>query len=191
MSLYDNKHQSGFTLIELLVVVIIISLSAGLMLINITFSQPEDAIEKEAQRLHALLRFAHQQAVIRAEEYGLRFYDRGYDFMIFNEQEQRWHKADREKHFTSHELDEAMDLDLFIEGNDVVLDSSGLETASPKPEQADTAEEDTEQIKPQVFLLSSGELSPAFVLSIRIPGIDKHYELHAHANGEYEIQQAD
>ncbi|MDH5484896.1 MAG: type II secretion system minor pseudopilin GspH [Gammaproteobacteria bacterium] len=186
-----QRYQTGFTLIELLVVVVIISLSAGMMLINISFSDPEDAIEKEARRLHALLQFSHQQAIIRGEEYGLRFYQQAYAFMIFDEETQLWQNADSQKHFSFHELPEDMQLDLLIEGTNVVLNTEREKKRSPGSQQENNENTDTKKIKPQVFLLSSGELSPEFVLNLRIPGVDTHYELHAHGNGEYEIQHAD
>ena len=86
-----SNTANGFTLFELLVVIAIISVSfAVFMTINFSFGSAEERIRKEADRLHLLLSFAHEQSVIRAEEYGLRFHQHGYQFMQYLAEEDTW-----------------------------------------------------------------------------------------------------
>jgi len=86
-----SNTANGFTLFELLVVIAIISVSfAVFMTVNFSFGSAEDRIRKEADRLHLLVSFAHEQSVIRAEEYGLRFHQHGYQFMQYLVEEDTW-----------------------------------------------------------------------------------------------------
>ena len=199
MPFNTSTYQRGFTLIELLVVVFIISLTAGLMLVNISFDSTEDKIKLEATRLQSLLRFAHEQSIIRAEEYGLRFHKTGYRFMILkfddeNNNEQ-WIELASDRHLTSRELKNDMQFELFIEDIEVTLNDAEDEAELIKQSQTesddDESDEEKQKITPQFFLLSSGELTPEFISRIRVPGIDTYFEIQGTLNGEYKLVTAD
>jgi len=185
----------GFTLIELLVVVFIISLTAGLMLVNISFDSTEDKIKLEAVRLQSLLRFAHEQSIIRAEEYGVRFHQTGYRFMTLEPEAEQWIELSSDRHLTSRELENDMEFELFIEDIEVTLNDAEDEAELIKQDQAESDNNkniDKEQkVKPQIFLLSSGELTPQFSSRIRIPGIDTTSEIQGTLNGEYKLVTPD
>lgn len=202
----STTHGRGFTLIELLVVLFIASLTAGLLVINISFDTAEDKIQQEAKRLHALLRFAHEQAIIRAEEYGVRFHQTGYRFMILEDNE--WIDLGLDRHLVAHELDNNMEVELFIEDINVTLNDAEDEADLIKEQQLansnnDNNEDDEDnisrtknvddekQIKPQIFLLSSGELTPDFSGRFRIPGLDYHAEVQGTLNGQYKLLKAE
>ncbi|MCW9014205.1 MAG: type II secretion system minor pseudopilin GspH [Gammaproteobacteria bacterium] len=184
----SRRQQQGFTLLEVLVVAVIASISVSLLMLNVSLKGPEEDIKKQALRLQALLNFAHEQAIIRAEEYGLRFYQRGYKFMIFDEENKNWIDLAGEKHLGLHPLPEAMELGLAIEEIDVELDTD-IELEKPIDENAVVTEEN--KIKPQIFLMSSGELSPHFSSRIRIPGIETYYEVRGSINGQYTLHTPD
>ena len=191
----SHSRSTGFTLIELLVVVVIISISIGFVVVNFSAESEEDIVKNEIIRLQQILRFAHQQSVIRAEEYGVRFYQTGYRFMRFDEENKTWIDVDKDKLLRYRLLPSPLELNLYIEQTPIEL----LESAEndPKPNKLETSSADndttlpkqsssfiTQQadsyaLKPQVFLLSSTELTPPFELSIRIPGS----EIEAHLNG--------
>jgi len=191
-----TPKYSGFTLIELLVVVVIISISIGFIVVNISIGGDDELAEEEIIRLQQILRFAHEQSVIRAEEYGIRFYETGYRFMRFNEETDDWVDLDNDKLLRSRVLPEPLELDLYIEQTPVEI----LESQKDEPEVKDEEEnklasaasnlqkkeqpEET-KIKPQVFLLSSSELTPQFEVSIRIPGSDIDEQLEGLPQGEY------
>jgi general secretion pathway protein H len=201
MSFHPFRHTRGFSLIELLVVVFIISLTAGFLLVNISFGSAEDKLSEENLRLQSLLRFAHEQAIIRGEEYGVRFHQTGYRFMrLKNDQ---WMELNSDRHLTSRELENDMEFELYIEGLEVVLEDATGEAELIKQSQAETAKDndnnadkettsdDTASIKPQIFLLSSGELIPDFVSRIRIPGVEVYVEIKGSLNGQYKRFKAD
>ena len=187
MATYDphdikTKTAHGFTLFELLVVIAIISVSFAVFLtINFSFGSPEERIRKEADRLHLLLSFAHEQSVIRAEEYGLRFHPHGYKFMQYLVEEDTWIDID-DKILGTKQLSEDMELELAIEQVDIILDDQPDSTDNDDPEA---------KIKPQVFLLSSGETTPDFIARISIPGIDVSFEVHGTTDGKYALKKSE
>jgi len=212
---YKSKTQKnkslGFTLIELLVVVVIISISVGLVVVNISTKTEADQVEEEIARLQQILRFAHEQSVVRAAEYGVRFFETGYRFMIFDEPTSRWVYLKKDRLLRGRNLPEQIELDLYIEQTPVDLLNSPKDDPEIK-EKKDADEEDqsdsnaddsntgssssqldtssaTEIILPQIFLLSSSELTPQFEVRIRIPGSDIEKQLEGLPRGEYKLME--
>jgi len=85
---------------------------------------------------------------------------------------------DKDDLLRSRELPENMSFELSIEDQDVVLDR----------EDGDQDDPDVD-IKPQIFLLSSGELTPDFKLRVRYAGFDGYYELHGDPAGNYKLTE--
>jgi len=189
----STKYPHGFTLIELLVVVIIISISIGYVVVNISTGSAEEQLEEEIIRLQQVLRFAHEQSVVRSEEYGVRFYETGYRFMVFDELNDSWVDVEKDKLLRSRLLPEQVELDLYIEQSPVVLLESPKDDPKAKNEDLASAasnikaanQPEVEPILPNVFLLSSSELSPPFEVRLRIPGNKIEEALEGLPQGEY------
>ena len=201
------KSQSrGFTLVEILVVVTIISISIGFMVINISFGGNEKVVEEEITRLQQLLNFAHEQSVIRSKEYGVRFYETGYRFFVLNEEKDTWEDLTGDRLLRSRTLPEPLELELYIEETLVELLTSRDEEPDPEPEKETEEDEDNKLasaasglqlaneppedidadiIKPQVFILSSSELTPPFQVRIRVPGSEIEQTLEGLTQGEF------
>ncbi len=184
-------RNRGFTLIEILVVIVLISIMIGLVVVNFSPGGEEDVAEEEVLRLQNLLNFAHQQSVIRAQEYGVRFYTTGYRFMQYDELNDSWFDIANDRLFKVRTLPEPFELDLYIDQLPVEIPGSfdddpeveaidtetGISTITPQ-----TVED---KIKPHIFLLSSGELTPSFELRLRIPGSDIEEYLRGLPEGDY------
>ncbi|TNF36790.1 MAG: type II secretion system protein GspH [Gammaproteobacteria bacterium] len=172
----------GFTLIELLVVISIISIAFTLLItLTYSFSNPTDAIKQEASRLQQLLVFAQEQSVIRGEEYGLRINEYRYRFMRLDDD--KWVDIETDNLLYARELPENMRLELRIENIDVVLEEDDRDLPINP--------EDPNPIKPQVFLLSSGEVSPDFSIQVRLASIDNYFEIIGKANGDISLQASE
>lgn len=182
-------RQRAFTLIELLVVVAIIAIAtSAFILLGFSFSNPEDAVRAEAQRLQARLQFAHEQGVMRGEDYGLRLNEQGYRMMRYDP-ENKWQDIDTDKLLMPHTLPDNMRIQIELEGIAAVLTESD---DNLNKESARTSENDREtpaevEIKPQIFLLASGETSPDFEVRFRISGSDISKAVHGDINGQYEL----
>ena len=172
----------GFTLIELLVVVVVISISFAAMLLNISFGSIEEDIKEELQRLKQLTAFAHQQAIIQSQEYGIYFTNEGYEFMALNALEGRWLPLDKDKILRPRLLPSPLQLELYIEDVDVEL-----EDERPIPKKDETVA----PLLPHVFLFSSGEAYPEFSLQIRIPGETTKLSLLGTQQGEFTLHNED
>lgn len=195
-SLFNRQKIKGFTLIEILVVIVIISISVGLVVVNFSSGGADKKAEEEIIRLQQLLRVAHQQAVIRAEEYGIRFYKTGYRFMKYNELSKQWADISDDRLLRSRVIAAPLEIDLYIEQLSVNIpestdddpalqEDSKQSEADKKPQITALNTPDSKKIKPQIFLLSSAELSPAFELRIRKPGSEIEEQLHGLPQGEY------
>ena len=189
----------GFTLIEILVVIVILSIGVGVVAVNFSAGSLDKKAEEEVIRLQQLLRFAHQQSVVRAEEYGIRFYTTGYRFMKYDEENQQWSDIQRDRLLRSRNLAEPLELNLYIDQLSVDIPDSTDD--DPKPDKKQNAAEESTQrrtisstdadtVRPHVFMLSSAELTPPFELLIRVPGSDIEEQLQGLPQGEY-IRVAD
>jgi len=177
------QRQLGFTLMELLVVIVVISIAFTMLItIAIPGGGQVEAIRKETLRLQQLLTAAHEQAVFRAEEYGIFFDDESYRFMQLDMQTNVWSEIENDKLFRKRQLPEDMKLELNIEEIEVLFTQEENESIL-------NTEED--KLRPQVFLLSSGETTPEFSAHIRIPGYERSFEVIGSPDGKYELQETD
>ena len=145
------SQTRGFTLIEILVVLAMVGILAGLLM----SSPPDRRIREarlEAERLHALLKYAGNEAVLAGVELGLSISRDGYEFLQFDASEGTWlspvDPVLRKRHLPP---------DLRLE-----LDSE-TRPSLPGWQQEDGSRRD--ERSPALLLLSSGETTP-FELSV-------------------------
>lgn len=189
-------HRSrGFTLIEILVVIVIIAISVGVVVVNFSGDSNAEAAKLEIMRLQQRLRFAHQQSVVRAEEYGIRFYNRGYRFLRFDQDNEDWIELPNDKILKRYLLPSPLEIELYIEQVKTTIPESFDDDPEPRQTNSALPSDDLldqqETLKPHVFLLSSTELTPAFELIIRVPGSDSQEQLNGLPQGEYRYVSED
>lgn len=189
-------HRSrGFTLIEILVVIVIIAISVGVVVVNFSGDSNAEAAKLEIMRLQQRLRFAHQQSVVRAEEYGIRFYNSGYRFLRFDEDNEDWVEPRNDKILKRYLLPPPLEVELYIEQVRTSIPESFDDDPEPRQTNSALPSDDLldqqETLKPHVFLLSSAELTPAFELIIRVPGSDIQEQLNGLPQGEYHYVSED
>ncbi len=127
---------------------VIVGIVIGFMTLSSGGDRRAEEIQREAARLVALLQLASDEAVMRSEQLALRVGEKGYAFMI--RQNHQWVALDDDRPLRPRTLPAGIELDLELEEN-------------PPP---GLSAKDAEQ--PQVFLLSSGEMTP-FVLTLSVP----------------------
>lgn len=174
MPIHNTKHR-GFSLLELLVVIVIISILFTFTTLAIRGTSPEELIQTEAQRLDRLLQLALEEAILKGQEYGLEFGPNSYRFLLYFEN--NWQPLEGDKLLRERQLPENMEFELEIEQIGVLIEE-------PK----DPDEEDEETPDPQVFLLSSGEITPEFSVRLVMPGVDTSYIVSGTINGEHKAE---
>jgi general secretion pathway protein H len=169
---------AGFTLLEIMVVVVIIGILLSVFTLSVgSFS--EDPGAEDAARLRTLVELASDEAAMQGREFGLTFYQHGYEFswrqILVNEDGQRyiqWTPADGDRLLRARDLGEELSFDLDLGGEEIVL----------------LYERDSEaDYEPHIFLMSSGEIEPPFSARIRPTFQSQGYMLTADAFGKLDI----
>ena len=151
----SRSAARGFTLIEIMVVVLIIGvLSAGLLL-SVSLTGRDRELEKESDRLLALINYAREQAELQTREYGIIFQDDNYEFVSYDVHRQVWRSIFEDDVLQLRRLPYGLDVKLKIETRPIVL---------KKPENA-------KDKTPNVMIFSSGDLTQFEVTLEREGGI--------------------
>ncbi len=140
-----NLHQRGFTLLEILVVLVIIGIITSMAVLNIG-DRKDEVLQREANRISALIKLAREEAILEGREYGLGFWREHYQFYELDEEAETWSPLAGDSHLRPRELPETVGIMLELENQEILLGA--------KPPE-----------KPQIFILSSGETT-AFILQI-------------------------
>ena len=151
--------QTGFTLIEIMVVVVIVSIMTGAAVISFP-RDTSDLLKEEADRVHALLRLSQDEAILQSREFALGFNQSGYTF--FKLDNNAWSVYDDDV-FRARKLPADLLSQLYLEGIPIVLEKT--------------------LVKPQVFILSSGEMTP-FVYELQFSGKEEKIKLLVNAIGD-------
>lgn len=159
-----TRCSRGFTLIEIMVALVIIGVIVGVATLAIGNPAPEK-LRDETRRLAAVISLAREEAILQSRDFGITFWQQGYAFYeLFQGQ---WRKVGKDQTLRSYQLPRGMRLQLALEGIDVVMSAVELE-------------------KPQVYILSSGEISQ-FKLRFKFHDMPAFYtELGSDALGELE-----
>jgi len=151
-----------------MVVVLIIGIMLSVASLSLRSDSHAELLEREANRLVALLDLASQEAVMRGEQLAVRFTDDGYAFMLL--QNSRWLPLDDDRPLRPRRLPDDIRLRLELEDN-------------PPPSLINE-----ESDLPQVFLLSSGEITP-FVVTLYSPGTERRFHIKGSLLGRLELEQ--
>ena len=169
----NNTTEHGFSLLELLVVIVIIAILFTFTTLAIRGTSPEELLQTEAQRLDRLLQLALEEAILKGAEYGLEFTPTSYRFLIYAEFS--WQSLEADKLLRERQLPEGMEFELEVEQIDVLIEETNNKD-----------DEEEEKARPQVFILSSGEITPEFSVRLVIPGVATSYIVSGSVNGEHE-----
>jgi general secretion pathway protein H len=146
-----HAPQHGFTLLELMVVVVLIGIILTFVVGSVGDGGRRDRIQREAQRLTALVELVGEEAVLKSTIIGLRFGEHGYEFMRYSESQ--WQGITDDGLLKPRTIDDAIVMELLVEGFSVGLGEVAL------------SDDEEDEPKPQVIFLPSGERT-AFELSL-------------------------
>ncbi len=135
---------AGFTLVEIMIVVFIIGLVTAAAVITFGGETRDTELDKEAQRVDALLDYAREQAELQTRDFGLRANRLAYQFVVFDPMTNQWRLPDEDDALRERQLPEGLLPSLVVEGRSVVLDNKW-----PK----------IDDHKPQIMIFGNGDIS--------------------------------
>lgn len=147
-------RRHGFTLIELLIVMLIISVMIGVASLSLKRDY-QDLLAQEGQRFKALIALARDEALFQAHSLGVQFNERGYRFVIQGEQHGSWEPLE-DKSFRPRQLPSGVQLQVFRNQTPVDLG----ENATGDVNRLNSVDTDSTARVPQVFILTTGEVTP-------------------------------
>ena len=164
-------RMRGFTLVEVLVVLVIISIVTAVGILSLASLGANPAAENAAQKLAAITDLVAQQAVMRGQQYGLRVSPHAYEFLRYDGS--KWSAVSDDELLRYRQLDSGLVLSLQLQGTPIHLPVG-------KPASDDLVTDDKPasqtEIKPQILLLSSGELTP-FTITVRGADANNRYRV--------------
>jgi general secretion pathway protein H len=147
----SRARSAGFTLIELMLVVFIIGLISAAAVITFGGDRRDTELDREAERLDALLDYVREQAELQTRDYGFRVNQEGYSFVVFDVLQNQWRIAGEDDALRAREFPEGLEPQVVVEGRPIVLDQK---------------KRGIDDFKPQVSIFANGDLS-SFEVSLR------------------------
>ncbi len=145
----------GFTLIELLVVLVIVSIISAAAVLSLGALDGSPPAKHAAEQLAALADLAAQQAVMQGRQYGLRVLPHAYEFLLYDGS--NWSPVQNDNLLRVRQLGNDVSLSLQLEGTAVILPKNNNKNGAGSDSNDGSGKQ---AIKPQIMLLSSGEITP-------------------------------
>ena len=153
--------NKGFTLIEIMVVIVIVAVLISA--VALSFPPVGDKLLKEnADRFSALISLAQDEAILQSTELAVEITPTGYSF--YQNIDNSWVTFSSTP-FSKRELPAEISTKLYLDGISINL-------------------KDRDENKPQVVILSSGEMTP-FIYTLQFKQ-QSEIKMKVDANGEFE-----
>ncbi len=156
------KQSRGFTLLEILLVLVLISVSTVAVIATFPVSQKDEA-KQTVHGLYQRIQLLNEEAILSGRDFGLRIDVKKGELFFLTLTADGWKKLEKRQFGAELHLSSELMVDFQLGGSGWGKDERLFEPGSLFDHEM-FAEEEKEQ-PPQIFILSSGEVTP-FVLSI-------------------------
>lgn len=153
--------NAGFTLLELMLVILLIGLLATMVTLNFSGESRHEKLTNEAERFQQVTQYVAETAQLKQQEWGLYVQGDRYGFLYYDNDSAKWLEAEEPEGLHQHKVAQDISITLELDG----LEAAEGNLLSQLEWQLDDDEQQTEEqqdipVLPQVFILSSGEISP-------------------------------
>lgn len=108
------RRAGGFTLIEVLLVILLIGLLAATVVYSFSGESRQQRLGKETEKLQARIQLAAELAMLKNVELGLYIDDKGYRFMLF--EQDKWRSIREPKALAPYEFKPGFSAKIELEG---------------------------------------------------------------------------
>lgn len=175
------KRNKGFTLLEIMLVILIIGMMAKIVVPSISWGGDEERLENSAKRFKAVFDLASEFAMLNNQELGLILKDNNYRFVSFDGT--RWVNFQPEKYFEPSDHEEGFELELELEGLEWAEHNLLNEVTFEVEEDDDN--DSKEMLSPQIFILSSGDITPFRITFSYKPDFEQ--TIYFQVSGEFTV----
>lgn len=200
--LRSSNNVKGFTLIEVMVVVALIGIIVTLVQFNFSGKRPEDTLKEASFRFVGIFETAADYGLLNNIELGLVVKDNSYQFLGYDGV--NWAEIPEQAWLATQDLPEHVEITLKLDDlpiEDPLLfdsiefeqeeeESFSLDADEDGLSLADKKKQKKKQQRPQVYLLSGGDITPfslTFRFSEEMALIDDLSDLAYRVTGIYSI----
>ena len=146
--------------------VVIIGIVSSFLLLSFGILGNDRALDQQVRRLGSLLELTRDEATLQGRDFGLEVMQGGYRFVELDPILGQWSEVVGDDMLKARQLDEDMEVELYIEDRRVVLAREPAKTA--RTEESIMNQRNLRQdYAPHVLILSSGDLSPFRMTIVR------------------------
>ena len=158
-----KQKQYGFTLLEIMLVLLLMGMiSVGVVMTLPNNLTSQEDVQWQAQRFRTLLQFAEDEALISGLELGVVFEQNSYQFAFYDYKTQKWLPVVNKQIQGQVELPEKLEIEYVLSGS--LWDEIDTEKQDEFIDDDDLVsiegEEKVVSLRPQVYVMSSGEVTP-------------------------------
>ncbi len=158
--IHMTPKQKGFTLLEILLVLVLLSVASVAVIATLP-QKTSDEAKQQAVALYHRLQLLNEEAILSGKDYGARFDQKRASYQLLALGEEGWQALDDEQLPEQVTLPDGLALTMQLGGN-VWKDEDRLFNPGSLFDDEMFAELETENkvLPPQVFIMSSGEITP-------------------------------
>ena len=120
-----------------------------------------DSVRWQAQRFSSILQFAEDEALISGNELGIEFTKNSYQFAVYDHQTKQWLPVDDAEMQDKIVLPETINIEYNLSKSAwEELSNSKSDSFIDDQYRVNTGAEEAQPLNPQVYVMSSGEVSP-------------------------------